>query len=175
MLAINLRLSSTLCLLLFLSACASSPTTISRFPAGAGGLELKITDFHNNQGEALISIYPGPLGFPDADAPEIIRILQPIRDKQVHFTLEKLPYHNYAIAVLHDENLNGHMDKPLVGLPLEGFGFSRNPTPLFGPPDYQESRFLFVTQQQIQTIEIQYPKMRKLHPTKADSSAAWLK
>ena len=54
--------------------------------------------------------------FPSAD---VIRLLP--------FTLEKLPYHVFAIAVLFDENPNGLMDKSRVGFPLEGFGFSRNP------------------------------------------------
>lgn len=31
----------------------------------------------------------------------------------------------YSVAVFHDENANGRIDKNLIGLPAEGFGFSR--------------------------------------------------
>ena len=31
----------------------------------------------------------------------------------------------YGVAVFHDENSNGRVDKNFVGLPAEGFGFSR--------------------------------------------------
>jgi uncharacterized protein (DUF2141 family) len=31
----------------------------------------------------------------------------------------------YSVAVFHDENANGRVDKNFVGLPSEGFGFSR--------------------------------------------------
>jgi uncharacterized protein (DUF2141 family) len=32
----------------------------------------------------------------------------------------------YAIAVLHDENSNGDMDYNIIGMPIEGYGFSNN-------------------------------------------------
>ncbi len=113
-------------------------------------------------------IYPGPLGFPDDEAPDLIRIHQPIRDNQAYIDLEKLPYHAYAVAVLHDENLNGQMDKSFGG-------FSRNPVPRCGIPDYEESSFLFVTEQQQQTIVMQHPKMKKLRPENAGPAAERLK
>ena len=33
---------------------------------------------------------------------------------------------DYSLLVIHDENRNGRLDK-VLGLPREGFGFSRNP------------------------------------------------
>lgn len=35
-----------------------------------------------------------------------------------------IPAGEYGISVLHDENMNGKMDYNLLGIPLEGFGFS---------------------------------------------------
>ncbi len=46
----------------------------------------------------------------------------------------------YALAVIHDENANGRLDK-FMGVPREGFGFSRNPRIRMGPPRFDEVRF----------------------------------
>ena len=41
----------------------------------------------------------------------------------------------YAVSVLHDANANGRADTTL-GIPREGFAFSRNPPIRFGPPSF---------------------------------------
>lgn len=46
----------------------------------------------------------------------------------------------YALAVIHDENGNGRLDK-FMAIPREGFGFSRNPRIRMGPPRFDEVRF----------------------------------
>ncbi len=46
----------------------------------------------------------------------------------------------YALTLLHDENRNGRLDT-IMGIPKEGFGFSRNPVIRFGPPRFEQVRF----------------------------------
>lgn len=41
----------------------------------------------------------------------------------------------YAVTLFHDENANYRLDK-VLGIPREGFGFSRNPKLRLGPPRY---------------------------------------
>ena len=62
---------------------------------------------------------------------------------------------DYAIAVLHDENRNGKMDK-LLGLPREGIGFSRNPVIRTGPPAFGAVEFPVGAQPVAETIRMQY-------------------
>ena len=47
----------------------------------------------------------------------------------------------YAVAVYHDENDNHHFDRSLIGLPVEGYGFSRNAAIFMGPPSFASVRF----------------------------------
>lgn len=47
----------------------------------------------------------------------------------------------YAVAVYHDENNNHHFDRSLIGLPVEGYGFSRNAPIFLGPPSFASVRF----------------------------------
>lgn len=47
---------------------------------------------------------------------------------------------SYAVMVYHDENGNGKLDKSPNGMPLEGWGFSRNARGRYGPPAFDDAR-----------------------------------
>lgn len=47
----------------------------------------------------------------------------------------------YAIALLHDNNYDGKMNKTLFGLPKEGYGFSNNARGRLGPPTFDDASF----------------------------------
>ena len=48
----------------------------------------------------------------------------------------------YAIAVMHDENGDGKLDKNFFGVPTEGYGVSNNRTHALRNPSWDESRFV---------------------------------
>jgi uncharacterized protein (DUF2141 family) len=47
----------------------------------------------------------------------------------------------YAIALLHDEDGDGDMDRDFFGLPQEGYGFSSGARPGLGPPSFDDASF----------------------------------
>lgn len=47
----------------------------------------------------------------------------------------------YAVVVYHDENDNHKFDRNWVGLPIEGFGVSNDPTLYLAPPSFEEAAF----------------------------------
>jgi uncharacterized protein (DUF2141 family) len=47
----------------------------------------------------------------------------------------------YAVMVYHDENDNGTLDRAANGMPLEGYGFSRNARGHWGPPSFEDAGF----------------------------------
>ena len=55
------------------------------------------------------------------------------------FQFEKIKPGRYAVMLFHDENGNGAFDKSANGMPLEGYGFSRNAKGHFGPPSFDEA------------------------------------
>ncbi len=61
----------------------------------------------------------------------------------------------YALAVIHDENANGRLDK-FMGVPREGFGFSRNPRIRMGPPRFDEVRFELGPGRGRQSVRMKY-------------------
>ena len=66
-----------------------------------------------------------------------------------------LPSGDYALALIHDENGNGKLDT-VMGIPREGFGFSRNPAIRFGPPKFVESRIEVTSGGVDETVKVKY-------------------
>jgi len=60
---------------------------------------------------------------------------------EVRVTFENIPAGKYAISAFHDANTNGELDKNMVGIPKEGFGFSNDAMGMFGPPDFEKASF----------------------------------
>ena len=55
----------------------------------------------------------------------------------------------YALRFFHDEDGNGKMATNLFGMPTEGYGFSNNAKPNFGPVAYSEIKFVVADNEKI--------------------------
>ena len=55
----------------------------------------------------------------------------------------------YALRFFHDQDDNGEMATNLFGMPTEGYGFSNNAKPNYGPVDYSEIKFEVGKDQQV--------------------------
>jgi uncharacterized protein (DUF2141 family) len=51
----------------------------------------------------------------------------PAGQRQATVVWEHLPPGDYGVVVIHDENRNAKLDRNLIGIPKEGFGFANNP------------------------------------------------
>jgi uncharacterized protein (DUF2141 family) len=124
-----LRLS-VLPLAVLLLPAATAPTA---------SLEIDVQKLRSQKGMLRICLTTRPQSFPDCknDAQALTRSV-PATQNVVKF--EGLAPGNYAAAIIHDENGNSKLDT-LMGIPREGFGFSRNPAIGFGPPKFDAARF----------------------------------
>jgi uncharacterized protein (DUF2141 family) len=50
-----------------------------------------------------------------------------------------VPKGTWAVLVYQDENGNGQLDRNLLGIPKENYGFSRDAASHFGPPAFEEA------------------------------------
>ena len=73
----------------------------------------------------------------------------------MHVYFNDVPPGNYAIAVYHDANSNSKMDKNLLGVPKEGYGFSNDVMGSFGPPSYEDAQIQW-TGTETYTIHLKY-------------------
>ena len=77
-----------------------------------------------------------PAHFPNCKTdPDALKSSVPASVRQLSF--HGIPAGRYALSIFHDENSNQKLDT-IVGIPKEGFGFSRNPVIRFGPPRFDK-------------------------------------
>jgi uncharacterized protein (DUF2141 family) len=111
--------------------------------SGTGTLSVQVIGARNSKGRIALALFQSDAGFP-ADSSKAVRTQLAEIDAQTlsaHFVLEGIPYGVYAVSVFHDENMNGKLDKNLVGAPKEGYGASNNPRKRMGPPPFGEAKF----------------------------------
>lgn len=103
-------------------------------------IEVVVEGFENTKGQAILALYGVDNVFPDTKDVLDFRHLK-IESGKVITTFKVSKKGNYAIAVHHDANKNGVMDKNLLGIPTEAYGFSNNPVVRFRAPTFKECKF----------------------------------
>ena len=99
---------------------------------------LKVTGFRSERGQIQIAVFNAPEKWPkDPAYSSTIDVNSPT----VTWKINDVPFGDYAVAVFHDENRNGKMDKNLLGIPVEAYGFSNNQRVTFGPPKWETVKF----------------------------------
>jgi Uncharacterized protein conserved in bacteria (DUF2141) len=71
-------------------------------------------------------------------------------------SLPSIPPGKYALAVIHDENMNGKLDTNARGSPTEGYSFSNDAKGLFGAPAFSVASFAYDGRALELTIGLQY-------------------
>jgi uncharacterized protein (DUF2141 family) len=103
-------------------------------------LVVSVTGLRNDSGHVAIAVFDNSNNFPKQE-----RALRGATAKIVEGTANvsfpHLAAGRYAVAVLHDENTNHRMDFNWLGMPREGFGFSRDAKVRFGPPSFEAAAF----------------------------------
>ncbi len=142
-------------LILGLGIGAAALTSAAAAAASPATLEVNISGLRNMKGNVLICVTANPRFFPDCSKDtKSFRITRPARDSaQVSF--RGIAQGTYAIAVIHDENGNDKMDMA-VFIPKEGFGFSRNPAIVTGPPKFKAAAFAIDAVVVSQQIKMKY-------------------
>lgn len=123
-------------------------------PASGGALEIEMTGLRSVKGVVRICLVQDPGDFPDCrEGKGALKRTLPAGNPRIR--LEGLAPGDYAIAAIHDANGNARLDT-VLGIPREGFGFSRNPAIRFGPPRYRDARFTLGADAQLQQVRIRY-------------------
>lgn len=54
-----------------------------------------------------------------------------------------IPEGDYSVAIYHDINSDKELNKSMIGIPKEPYGFSNNVMGMFGPPSFDEAKISF--------------------------------
>lgn len=125
-------------------------------PAGApSSIVVEIGGLRSNKGQIMACMTANPKTFPDCQKDPSARhfTVPALNGETVQF--KDVPQGRYAIALFHDENGNGRMDKMMM-LPKEGFGFSRDAPLVFGPPRFGAASFQVGAAQLRTAIKVRY-------------------
>ncbi len=130
-----LILSAVFCsLFIFLGPHSAAQT------APTGKLTVKITGVRNTEGNIRLALRSSENTIVDSKVVEI----DP-KTLTAEAVFDNLAAGTYGVAVIHDENKNEKLDFNEMGMPLEGYGHSNNPSRRQGPPNFDETTFLFAT------------------------------
>lgn len=141
--------------------CAVGAVMLLNQPAQAdlaltGDLSVAIEGLQNRQGVVCLKIFSGRQGFPSENINVADQACVAIDTTPLTVTFDDLAFGNYAIALYHDRNGDGQLNRGAFGIPVEGFGFSNNPTIHTGPAEFEEAMFLWAGAQTAITIQMQY-------------------
>jgi uncharacterized protein (DUF2141 family) len=118
-------------------------------------LDVSVYGLRSMKGNVLVCVTASPKYFPDCSKdPKSYRAKVAARES-ANVTFAGLNHGTYAVALLHDENANSKMDMA-VFLPREGFGFSRNPAVVTGPPKFKSAAFLIGADEVSQRVKMKY-------------------
>jgi uncharacterized protein (DUF2141 family) len=109
-------------------------------PSASATIRAVVSEVRNRSGRVGCSVYDSAEGFPSESAKAIQRHWVEIAGSSVVCEFTGLRPGTYAVAVFHDENGNGKLDKGLFGKPTEGWGTSNNVQHSFSAPSFEESK-----------------------------------
>ena len=114
-------------LIAFLLSSATTPTAAVR---------VDCSGLRNMHGMIHACLTRNPSHFPDCEA-DALALKRSVPAGSGHVAFDGVVPGRYALSAFHDENSNRKLDK-FMGIPREGFGFSRNPKVRFGPPSFNQ-------------------------------------
>jgi len=114
-------------------------------------LTVEIHGLRNQKGNLRLSLFSNEQGFPNRSDRAVAYRCVEAKGTSVSVTFDQLPPGRYAVAVIHDANNDGKLNTGFLGIPKEGFGFSRNPRIGIGAPSFHDTAFSLTGES---TIEI---------------------
>jgi uncharacterized protein (DUF2141 family) len=141
----------------------SAMLAFTNFPAIAfaespcPGIHVKILNIRNSTGAVACALFESPAGFPTEFLHSATNIMMiKIRDTQARCDFEDIPPGRYALAVIHDENMNGKLDTNRLGVPAEGYGFSNDAKAFLSAPSFRAASFAYDGRNVDLTISLHY-------------------
>ncbi len=126
-----------------------SASPVKAVSASSGALTVTVSGLKNGTGNVLFNVYI------QDPANTIANAAANIKDGKAEAVFADLPFGEYAILVLHDENGNQQVD--MAGeVPVEGIGYSNTSDAPQGPPVYETCKFTFNADNTVISIPVFY-------------------
>ncbi len=135
-------------LILFFSNSNPSPKTDT--------LHIKVSNIASGQGIISMALYDKQETFCKEEGFVSAQNFTIDSSGEVVVQMDDIPYGTYAIAMYHDVNSNGKMDKNVIGIPKEPYAFSNKVRAKWSEPTFDETKFTFEASSTSHEVEIRY-------------------
>ena len=106
--------------------------------AFAADLTVHISGTRTPEGNVVLALYDSAASFLKPGAQLHARVVQ-VTPGALSVVFRDLPAGRYALVAFHDANGNGKLDRNLVGLPTEAFGFSNGAMGVGASPSFDKA------------------------------------
>jgi uncharacterized protein (DUF2141 family) len=119
----------------FLSGCLLLAAGAATSAVAAATVEVHVTAVTGGKGSVKVAV---------CDREHFLKqcaytASSPARDGENVILVPNVPKGTWAVLVYQDENGNGELDRNLLGIPKENYGFSRDAASKFGPPGFEDA------------------------------------
>ncbi len=112
--------------------------------SSSGNLGVTVKGLKNQKGQVCFSLFSSSRGFPSNNERAVQAKCVKLENSSTKLKIPALKAGTYAVAMFHDVNGDGKLNTNVLGIPKEGFGFSRNPRIVSGPPKFGDSAVFVV-------------------------------
>ena len=142
-------------LVVAVGALIAASLTGAAVPPGAD-VRVDVTGLRSAKGVVRACMTSHPSHFLDCEGDDGSHSVVVAAGKSVRLDFGDVAPGRYAIAIVHDENSNGKIDRAFGLMPKEGYGFSRDAPVRMGPPKFEQAAFEVGGAPVRQTIKMRY-------------------
>ena len=135
-------------------ACLTACCAVLATPVLAAELTVSVTGVRSDKGTVAVAICD-KASFPAGACP--YHAEAPAKRGEVTVQVTGVPSGTWAAAALHDEAGTRKLEFSLLGIPKQGFGFSRDAPMHFGPPSFTDAAVRLSEAGGSVTVPLHYP------------------
>ena len=102
-------------------------------------LTIEVDGIKNQSGKICATLFSESKGFPSDSKQALQSECIEVKETPQKLIFKNLKPGTYAVALIHDANGDGILNSNSFRMPTEGFGFSKNPLVLTGPPKFNDA------------------------------------
>jgi len=121
-----------------------------------GTLMVNVTDLRSEEGKVRVALHTSEDTFPTKRKEALAVLIVTINGNQATARFPDIHLGDYAVAVYHDEDNNGRLNRSVIGIPKEGTAASRDPKPRMGPPRWKDCVFTLGPGETKMSMKIRY-------------------
>ena len=135
----------------------ANPSAIASADPPCPGIHVTIENIRNSTGAVACALFEAPEGFPKKFLRYATNIVMvKIRDTKARCDFLDIPSGSYALAVVHDEDMDGELDTNWLGAPTEGYGFSSGAEVTMSAPSFEAASFPYDGENLEMIIRLKY-------------------